>query len=286
MNKIQIQGLIFSLIAIFVALISVFLSQLDSTFSLSILATLIVFLGVPHGALDPVFAQKLFFINDWKAWSKFVCIYLALSVVVVLIWWQSSLFFMGGFLLCSAMHFSRDLTSNIPKITRFFYGGAIIVLPTIFHFSEMQELFSLILDANTGSQIVSFLHLLAWPWLVLGLVSIYLGFIKDRLVGLEVLAVGLLSTLAPALIAFTVYFCGMHSLRHIFRTKDYAQVSFIKLSLISLAPMLGVLLTAVLGWVYLPASADYSRLLRFLFVGLAALTLPHMLLIDRIRYQR
>jgi Brp/Blh family beta-carotene 15,15'-monooxygenase len=286
MNKIQIQGLIFSLIAIFVALISVFLSQLDSTFSLSILATLIVFLGVPHGALDPVFAQKLFFINDWKAWSKFVCIYLALSVVVVLIWWQSSLFFMGGFLLCSAMHFSRDLTSNIPKITRFFYGGAIIVLPTIFHFSEMQELFSLILDVNTGSQIVSFLHLLAWPWLVLGLVSIYLGFIKDRLVGLEVLAVGLLSTLAPALIAFTVYFCGMHSLRHILRTKDYAQVSFIKLSLISLAPMLGVLLTAVLGWVYLPASADYSRLLRFLFVGLAALTLPHMLLIDRIRYQR
>lgn len=286
MNKIQIQGLIFSLIAMCIALTSVFLPQIDSTFSLCILAVLIVFLGVPHGALDPIFAQKRFFIKDWKAWSKFVFFYLALSAMVVFIWWQLPLFFMVGFLVCSAMHFSRDLTSNIPKVTRVFYGGATIVLPTILHLSEMQELFSLILDADSGFQIARFLHLLAWPWLLLGLISLYLGFVKDRLVGLEVLAVGLLSTLAPPLIAFTVYFCGMHSLRHILRTQDYAQLSFIKLSLISLAPMLGVILIAVLGWVYLPASSDYLRILRFLFVGLAALTLPHMLLIDRIRYQR
>jgi Brp/Blh family beta-carotene 15,15'-monooxygenase len=171
-------------------------------------------------------------------------------------------------------------------VTRFFYGGATIVLPTIFHISEMQALFSLILEPDTGLQITRFLHVLAWPWLVLGLAGLYLGFIKDRLAGLEVLAVGLLSTLAPPLVGFTVYFCGMHSLRHIFRSQDYAQLSLIKLSLISLAPMLGVILIAVLGWMYLPASSDDARILRFLFVGLAALTLPHMLLIDRIRYQR
>jgi Brp/Blh family beta-carotene 15,15'-monooxygenase len=286
MNKIQIQGLTFSLIAIFIALVSVFLPQIHSVFSLFILAVLIFFLGVPHGALDPIFAQKRFFLKDWKAWSTFVCVYLALSALVVLIWWQLPLFFMVGFLVCSAMHFSRDLTSNIPKMTRFFYGGATIVLPSIFHLSEMQWLFSLILDSNTGLQITRFLHVLAWPWLVLGLVGLYLGFVKDKLVGLEVLAVGLLATLAPPLVGFTVYFCGMHSLRHILRSQDYAQLSLIKLSLISLAPMLGVILIAVLGWIYLPVSSDDARILRFLFVGLAALTLPHMLLIDRIRYQR
>ena len=215
MNKIQIQGFVFSLIAIFIALTSVFLPQQNPTFSLFILAALIFFLGVPHGALDPVFAQKLFFLKGLKDWSKFVFVYLTLSVIVVLVWWQLPLFFMASFLVCSVMHFSRDLSSQIPIITRLLYGGSMIVLPTIFHFYEMQDLFSSILDSNTGLQITSFLHLLVWPWLIGSLISIYLAFLKDWVVGLEILAVSLLSTLASPLLAFTVYFCGMHSLRHI-----------------------------------------------------------------------
>jgi beta-carotene 15,15'-dioxygenase len=285
MNKIQIQGFIFSSIAIIIALTSVFLPQQNPTFSLFILTTLIFFLGVPHGALDPVFAQKLFFLKDWKGWSKFVSVYLAISAIVVLLWWQLPLFFMASFLVCSVMHFSRDLSSKIPKITRLLYGGSMIVLPTIFHFNEMQDLFSSILDANTGLLITSFIHVLAWPWLIGCLVSIYLGFVQDWIVGLEILAVSLLSTLASPLLAFTVYFCGMHSLRHILRTKAYADVTWIRLSLVSLAPMLGVLLIVAIGWLYFPELPHYEKLLRFTFVGLAALTVPHMLLIDRISYR-
>ena len=285
MNKIQIQGFVFSLIAIFIALTSVFLPQQNPTFSLFILAALIFFLGVPHGALDPVFAQKLFFLKGLKDWSKFVFVYLTLSVIVVLVWWQLPLFFMASFLVCSVMHFSRDLSSQIPIITRLLYGGSMIVLPTIFHFYEMQDLFSSILDSNTGLQITSFLHLLVWPWLIGSLISIYLAFLKDWVVGLEILAVSLLSTLASPLLAFTVYFCGMHSLRHILRTKAYADSTFIRLSLVSMVPMLGVLFMVVLGWFYLPDLPNNEKLLRFIFVGLAALTVPHMLLIDRISYR-
>lgn len=285
MNKIQIQGFVFSLIAIFIALISVILPQPNPVFSLFILAALIFFLGVPHGALDPLFAQKLYFLKGWRDWSKFVCIYLALSLLVVLLWWQLPLIFMACFLCYSMMHFSRDLGSKIPLITRLYYGSSMIVLPTIFHFNEMQDLFTAILDPNAGLEITNFLHVLAWPWLVLGLVSIYLGFIKDWLVGSEILAVSLLSILATPLIAFTVYFCGMHSMRHILRTQAYTEVSFKRMSLVSLVPMLGVILIAVLGWLYLPDLPNYEKLLRFIFVGLAALTVPHMLLIDRIAYR-
>ncbi|OWS72700.1 hypothetical protein CBI30_00030 [Polynucleobacter aenigmaticus] len=285
MNKIQIQGLVFSLITIFIALISVFLPQQTPTSLLYILAALIFFLGVPHGALDPVFAQKLYFLKGLKDWSKFIFIYITLSVIVVLVWWQLPLFFMASFLVCSMMHFSRDLSGKISKITRLIYGGSIIALPTIFHFNEMQDLFSAILDSNTGLQITNFLHLLAWPWLIGSLISIYLGLVRDWVVGLEILAVSLLSTFAPPLIAFTVYFCGMHSVRHILRTKDYADATFMRLSFISMAPMLGVLFMAVLGWHYLPDLPNYEKLLRFIFVGLAALTVPHMLLIDRVSYR-
>jgi Brp/Blh family beta-carotene 15,15'-monooxygenase len=286
MNKIQIQGLSFSLLAIFVALASVFLVQADPTVSLLILATLIFFFGVPHGALDPVFAQKLLLLNGWQDWTKFVIVYLALSMTVVCIWWQLPLFFMGGFLLLSVMHFSRDLNDQVPRITRVLYGGSMIFLPTIFHFEEMQNLFSLILDADTGLQITSFLYLLAWPWLVASLISIYFQFIKGWLFGLEMLAVALLSTLAPPLVSFTLYFCGMHSLRHILRTGSYSGLTLMRLGLVSLAPMLGVIFIALLAWFYLPELPNYDRVLRIVFIGLAALTVPHMLLIDRVRYQQ
>ena len=286
MNKIQIQGLSFSLLAIVVALTLVLLAPTNPNVSLLILAALIFFFGVPHGALDPVFAQKILFLNSWQDWTKFVIAYLALSIAVVFIWWQLPLIFMGSFLLLSVMHFSRDLNDQVPKITRVLYGGSIIFLPTIFHFKEMQNLFSLILDADTGLQITSFLYLLAWPWLAGSLISIYFQFIRGWLFGLEILAVALLTTLASPLVSFTLYFCGMHSLRHILRTRAYSGLTLMKLGLVSLAPMLGVIFIALLAWFYLPELPNYERILRLVFVGLAALTVPHMLLIDRVRYQQ
>ena len=229
---------------------------------------------------------KILFLNSWQDWTKFVIAYLALSIAVVFIWWQLPLIFMGSFLLLSVMHFSRDLNDQVPKITRVLYGGSIIFLPTIFHFKEMQNLFSLILDADTGLQITSFLYLLAWPWLAGSLISIYFQFIRGWLFGLEILAVALLTTLASPLVSFTLYFCGMHSLRHILRTRAYSGLTLMKLGLVSLAPMLGVIFIALLAWFYLPELPNYERILRLVFVGLAALTVPHMLLIDRVRYQQ
>jgi len=284
MSKIQIQGLLFSVIAILVGLISTLLTQTSSTLCLVILATVIFFLGVPHGALDPVFAQKILLLRSWKDWSKFTIVYVLISAVIVGIWWQLPLVFMGGFLVLSVMHFSRDLNDRVPKFSRLLYGGSMIVLPTFLYLKEMQILFSLILNEEAGLTIANFLHLLVWPWLVASLISIYLEFLKEWLVGLEILSVALLATLAPPLVAFTVYFCGMHSLRHILRTKAYADMTFIKLGLVSLVPMMGLIFIVVLAWLYLPALPDYERLLSFVFVGLAALTVPHMLLIDRVNY--
>ncbi|SNX27914.1 beta-carotene 15,15'-monooxygenase, Brp/Blh family [Polynucleobacter meluiroseus] len=285
MNPIQIQGLAFSLIAILFALSSLFLGAIDPYFSLLLVASSIFFLGVPHGALDPIFAQKLLGIGGWKAWSQFVFVYLALAITVIGIWWQFPLFFMASFLILSMMHFSRDLSISTPKITRLLYGGSMIVLPTLFHFTQMQQLFALILGVSGGLELAGFLHFIAWPWAALTIVAI--GF-ESRLrwrTALEISAVCSLATLAQPLIAFTVYFCAMHSLRHILRTKQYAQMRFAQLFFVALAPMLGVALMAILAWIYLPQTANVERILRFVFVALAALTVPHMILIDRVHYQ-
>jgi len=59
MNRIEQQGFIFSVVAALISLGSALAPAVDPLASLLLIATFIFFLGVPHGALDPCFAQKL-----------------------------------------------------------------------------------------------------------------------------------------------------------------------------------------------------------------------------------
>lgn len=98
------------------------------------------------------------------------------------------------------------------------------------------------------------------------------------------LAVVLLALSATPLIAFTAYFCGMHSARHVIRTYHYAnQTSLGLLVSVAAAPMLLVLVAASTVWLFLDHSAPSQSVTRFLFVGSAALTVPHMLLVEQVR---
>ena len=284
MNRVQQQGLIFGVVAIFISLVSALAPSVDPLASLLLIATLIFFLGVPHGALDPCFAQKLLAVKGWQGWLLFVVIYLSLAGGVVLVWWQAPLVSMSGFLIISILHFSRDLAPTTAKITALLYGGAVIVLPTLFHFSEMLELFTLIVHAENARTIVMALDALAWPWVVALAISLCFEVKKNWRVGFEIFSVSLLALAAQPLIAFTVYFCGMHSLRHMLRTQQYVNLPVSRLVWTCLLPMLGVSVLVALGWLYLPLSSYDSRILQFVFVTLAALTVPHMLLVDRARY--
>ena len=284
MNRVQQQGLIFGVVAILISLGSALSPSVEPLTSLLLVATLIFFLGVPHGALDPCFAQKELAVKGWQAWVLFVGIYLGLAGGVVIIWWQAPLVFMISFLIISILHFSRDLTLTTAKITTLLYGGSVIVLPALFHFSEMLELFSLIVNAENAQTIVGALHALAWPWVVALAISLCFEVNKNWRVCFEIFSVSLLALVVEPLIAFTIYFCGMHSLRHILRTQQYVNLPLRRLLGTCLLPMLGVSILVTLGWLYLPASSYDSRILQFVFVTLAALTVPHMLLVDRARY--
>ena len=284
MNRVQQQGLIFGVVAIFISLVSALAPSVDPLASLLLIATLIFFLGVPHGALDPCFAQKLLAVKGWQGWLLFVVIYLSLAGGVVVVWWQAPLVFMSGFLIISILHFSRDLAPTTAKITALSYGSAVIVLPTLFHFSEMLELFTLIVHAENAEMIVVALRALAWPWVAALAISLCFEVNKNWRVGFEIFSVSLLALAAQPLIAFTVYFCGMHSLRHMLRTQQYVNLPVSRLVWTCLLPMLGVSVLVALGWLYLPLSSYDSRILQFVFVTLAALTVPHMLLVDRARY--
>jgi Brp/Blh family beta-carotene 15,15'-monooxygenase len=284
MKALRIQGLAFSLGALLLATATLALGRFDERIELIVVAVLIVVLGLPHGALDTLFAHRLYGINTLGGWLRFGGIYLLLSALVVGLWLLQPALFLGGFLVISAAHFSGDPGAGTPSPARTLYGGAIIILPALLHAEDMARLFGLLAGAQPAAILVPWLSLMAWPWLA-GLALVLLQrFRADWLTALEMGAVGALATIAPPLVAFVVFFCGMHSARHILRSMDYSgRSSLRRLLAAAFLPMLGVLAGSAVAWYFLKETSLDARIVQLVFVGLAALTVPHMVLVEQVR---
>ena len=86
MSMLRLQGLVFSCGAILLAAMAATLGQLGSQIELLVIASLILVLGVPHGALDTIFARQIYGILNLRGWIYFGSIYLLLSALVVGVW--------------------------------------------------------------------------------------------------------------------------------------------------------------------------------------------------------
>jgi Brp/Blh family beta-carotene 15,15'-monooxygenase len=261
------------------------LHRLDLQAELVTMAVLIILLGVPHGALDTVFVQRTYRMKHLGSWATFTVAYFLPVLAVVVLWTVAPFLFLTGFLLISILHFSGDPVARTPFIVRLLYGGAIVVLPTFWHAAEVKMLFTLLVGPDAASTMVAILTTLSWPWLIAIVAACLLGYRRDRLAVGEIAAVTLLAIVAPPLPAFTIFFCGMHSARHILRTISYIGPQHWRALLLAAGlPIIGiaVLFSAAL---FLPSVASIdARVVQILFVGLAALTVPHMAIVERIRF--
>jgi Brp/Blh family beta-carotene 15,15'-monooxygenase len=284
MNAQRLQGILFSLLAVLVALAALALGRFAPQMELIVLAALIVVLGIPHGALDTIFAHRLYGIRTLWDWLRFAVIYLLLAVLVVGLWKFAPILFLLCFLLISVAHFSGDPAEGNPLVSRILYAGAVIIFPNFLHGAEITRIFAQLVGSPAATAVAPGLAWLAWPWAI-GLVLAVLECVRrDWLTALEMTSVGVLTFLAPPLVSFTVFFCGMHSARHIIRTVLYSGHSSLRLLMAAaLLPMLGVLLASAVAWHFLKNTPLDARVLQIVFVGLAALTVPHMMLVERVR---
>jgi Brp/Blh family beta-carotene 15,15'-monooxygenase len=288
MNSIRIQGKLFSAIAILISVLSLLRIRmdlrLDQQIELLVLAILIIVLGVPHGALDTIFARQLYGVRTAKGWIGFIVLYVVLAALVVGLWFVAPFLFLAGFLAISMVHFSGDLADGTSIALRVFYGGAIIVLPTLLHAEEVTQIFSFLVNRNSAELMVSMLHLLSWPWIAALILFGSDQIHKNALVSLEAACVALLAVTAPPLIAFTAYFCSMHSARHIMRTFYYSERSSAHIMIIAaIGPMAAVMLLSVGASIVFSNTPLDARLIQIVFIGLAALTVPHMALVEQVR---
>jgi Brp/Blh family beta-carotene 15,15'-monooxygenase len=285
MNRLlREQGLAFCCLAAVIVASSVLLPPLTERVELILISGLILVLGVPHGALDTIFARQVYRLRSPAAWLLALLLYAVLAALVIGVWRISPTVFLTCFLLISIAHFAGDLEPGVRTITRILYAGSVIVLPCLRFESDVARQFGFLAGPRSGALLAAALSVLAWPWLVCSLGAAALESRQHAMAGAELLAVSLLAVVAPPLVGFTAFFCGMHSARHVIRTYHYANRTSLRLLISAAAvPMLVIVLAAGIGWLFLDHSAPSRGVTRFLFVGLAALTVPHMVLVERVR---
>ncbi len=284
MRAQRIQSSMFLVCALAVITASLVLPRMGHTAELTAVAFVVLLLGVPHGALDPLFVRRLPGADTLGGWAAFGAGYAVLAAAVVGLWVVAPSLFLTGFLLMSALHFSGDPGPGTAGFSRLIYGGAIIVLPVLLHPAETETLFAALAGHPAASTIMPVLRAIAGPWLFLLVVCAAIEARRDPLTGAEIASVGALAAIVPPLVAFAIFFCVMHSPRHILRTADYAaDVSQRVLWATGLAPMLLVLGMIAAAWLEFGNVPIDDRVVRIMFVGLAALTVPHMALVENVR---
>ena len=268
----------------------------NETIILFVCLFLILSIGISHGALDNYKANKLLTIYGIKNKSIFFVIYIFISALVIFIWSLYSTYTLLAFLFVASYHFGLEDTSFLHKgnslLDQVFYlikGSLIIFAPLFFHFDETLKVFEVLMLSKT---FITFLETEHWIINVCIFLS-FVGYIyfayKNKFQDFEVLFLDMLSIIIlnyifSPIIAFTVYFCFLHSIRHIISlSNELDKNNFSNGMKIFIKKALP--LTVVTAILYLIATIFLSKsyglndvIIKVIFIGLASLTFPHILL--------
>jgi len=260
---------------------------------------LILSIGISHGALDNKKGKRLIQLYNIKNSYFFYLIYLMIGFGIIAFW----LFFPTKsliiFLIVASYHFGKEDTEFLIKdkiasnlILYFLKGSLIIIAPLIFHFNETISIFKLLLIQNENFflflQFIEFNHILYFALLASLLVNAYCFIsnfkIINTLLFLDFFSIVMLNYFLSPLIAFTIYFCFLHSFRHsISLINELDKNNFKNGTYIFIKKAMPLtLLTAIFYVISLYFLSNYYQLsdaiLKVIFIGLASLTFPHILL--------
>ena len=284
---------------IFCNIFSLLIFKMNINISPLICLFLILLIGVSHGSLDHIKGKKLFEILKIKNISSFYLIYILITFFIIILWIFLPTFSLIIFLIVASFHFGKEDTeflfferSYTIQLMYLLKGSLVILAPMYFHFDETISIFKLLLVENeTFYTILSFVeekNILLLSIIISSISSIYLFTkqfeIKKFTIFLDYFSIILLNYFLSPLVAFTMYFCFLHSIRHSITLVFEIDKNNLKngvLTFIKKAMPL-TFLTAVLcivGLYFLNKNYGFDNsILKLIFIGLASLTFPHILL--------
>ena len=250
---------------------------------------LISIIGVSHGALDHLKGYKLMEIYKINNKYFFYPVYIFCCLLVIFFWIIFPSVTLILFLLVASYHFGKEdsCVGNIikKKIINLFYlfkGSVVVVAPLFFHTEETLQIFKILGDNLILTHENFLISLLVISFIANFTIMQWSNnggfFLADWV------TIFTLNAFFSPLVAFTIYFCFLHSVRHSFaliyeiNNKNFKDGfnKFFKKAL----PL--TLVTAILFVVSVCILTNYyvlnEAIFKVIFIGLASLTFPHILL--------
>ena len=254
---------------------------------------LILILGISHGALDNIKGRKLLKLFGYKSTISFYLAYILISLLIIILWLIFPNIILFLFLIVASYHFGKEDTVFsfkrkflISECLFFLKGSSVIITPLLLQRDATNEIFRILNFNVFESGIFSdqFLIML----LCLSLVSsLYISNKKKtNLKGIMIMdfaSLIILNFFLTPVLAFTLYFCFLHSIRHsitlIFEL-DKSFKSGLKKFISRAIPL--TLATGIFFLIAIYFLNNFYKLdeaiYKVIFIGLASLTFPHILL--------
>ena len=252
---------------------------------------LILTIGISHGSLDHIKGKKLIKVLGFKSSSIFYFGYIFVGLTTIFIWILFPKFLLLLFLIIAAFHFGKEDSEFINKnknfeLIYFLKGSLIIVAPLLFHKSETLSIFKSLNFDITSSALISneILYLFIFLSFVSNIIlSLNKSFESKSLLLMDFLSILILNYFLNPIIAFTIYFCFLHSIRHSISLIKEINKNIKKGFPIFLKKALPLTIFTIFGYFFaiyfLNNYNEFNEsVYKAIFIGLASLTFPHILL--------
>lgn len=245
----------------------------------ALLASIALF-GLPHGALDPLLAYRSGLYQHRFGAIFFALVYVMLAAATLWFWQQQTPIALGVFLAITAWHFSSDWRHRGYPLTGWVSTALLLGLPALAYpttFVALIELLGIksVSVFQTVLAAAGALALFLIPWVAIA----RLRDAPEQV--LELLAIVAGGFLLPPLWFFGLYFCALHSPRHMLRYfAEDLQVAPQGLLLVGVAFSLPVIVLALWFLSSFVTSQIIEASARTVFAGLFALTVPHLLVVE------
>ncbi len=254
---------------------------------------LILILGISHGALDNIKGKKLLKLFGYKKTMSFYITYILISLLIITFWLIFPNTVLLLFLIVAAYHFGKEDTVFsfrrkffVSEFLFFLKGSTVIVAPLLLKRDETNAIFR-ILNFNVF-EAGFFSNEFLITFLCLGfLSSLYISKRENiNLKGVMIMdffSLIILNLFLSPVLAFTLYFCFLHSIRHSISLIFELDNSFnpgLKKFITKAIPL--TFTTAIIFSFAIYFLNNFYKLdeaiYKVIFIGLASLTFPHILL--------
>ena len=230
----------FFLLTIFICLLQFFIKiNTDQTWVYLTCFFLIITIGSSHGGLDNLKGKKLF--NKLKLKSSFLIFYLSyisIAVLILILWFNFGQICLWTFLILASYHFGKEdtpgilLSKNKNQLLVFFKffarGSTVIVMALYFHFEDTINIFQFLsteenflrfyemniagLEWQSDIRLTLYFFILInlWGHIYLKSKKYWSSLLQDFF------SIVFLNLVFEPFVAFTIYFCFLHSIRTLF----------------------------------------------------------------------